>query len=306
MDVEKGFGVVPEIEPIRLYDYESVCGASATSAPDVTYPAEYEIDRNLSTLKDQGSVGACVAEVISQIAEAFYGREMSEGYVYGGFRDSKSLYSGMAVLSALDFWKKLGTVPKQYFDYLEEMPKIRKDVASIPELANMAKQYPMKGYVSLNYEKNKRDQCIKEALTGIAKGYGLLAVSDSYFKESHCILLTGWNDTNDRYKIKNSWGTDYNSDGFGEVPKDAIDKVYLILFDDPKLPFEDVSTDAWYYTAVKHMYFAGMMKGTSDNKFDPEAPLTRAEMATLMDRFMKSMDERFSILNGVLKLKTNK
>ncbi len=303
-EIEKGFGVIPEVEPIRVYDYDAVCGTSADG--DVTYPVEYEIDRNLSTLKDQGSVGACVAEVIAQISEAFYHKEMSEGYIYGGYRSPEARGWGMSVLSALDFWRKLGTVPKQYFDYLDEMPKIREDVAKIPELANLAKQYPMKGYVSLNYANEKRDRCIKEALTGTANGYGLLAVSDKYFRESHCILITGWNDETDRYKIKNSWGTDWKDNGFGEIPKTAINQVYLILFDEPKLPFDDVSESAWYYDAVKQMYFAGMMKGVSDTKFDPEAPLTRAEMATLMDRFLKAMDERFSIFNGLLKLKTDK
>ena len=67
-----GFGVIPEIvEPIRNYDYEIVCGAAEDTKE---YPKIFEIDRNLATLKSQGAIGACVAETIAQIAEAYFGQ----------------------------------------------------------------------------------------------------------------------------------------------------------------------------------------------------------------------------------------
>ena len=70
-------GVIKEYAtPTRLYDFEMVCGAVEDK---VQYPAEFEIPReNTGTLKNQGSIGACVACVISQIAEELYRREFGE------------------------------------------------------------------------------------------------------------------------------------------------------------------------------------------------------------------------------------
>jgi len=134
--------------------------------------------------------------------------------------------------------------------------------------------------------------------------YGLVAVSDNYFiGGGHCIQLTGWNDNTGKYKFKNSWGKSYGKNGFGEIPKDKVDKVYLPLFEEIKLPFTDIPQDAWYYNDVKQMYFAGLMKGTSDTTFEPDRPLTRAEAAALFNRHNKEIDTRFDILNKVVEEK---
>ena len=297
-------GVIKEyFEPIKNYDYETVCGSSQAAKE---YPKVFEIDRELATLKSQGAIGACVAETIAQIAEAYYGKEMSEGYVYGKYREKDITKPGLLVSQALEFWRKIGTVPKQYFDKLTEMPDIRKLVADIPDLDALAKQYPISGYASLNYaDRTKRDLLIKEALTTTANGYGLLAVSDSYFGESHCIWLTGWNDNTSSYKIKNSWGKTWGDNGFGEVPKSEINSVYVIFFDGIKLPFTDVSENDWYFKPIKNMYLAGLMKGTSETTFEPDKPITRAEAATLVSNVLSLIDDRFNILNKVMNIKTN-
>lgn len=287
---------------IRVYDYETVCGASSTE-----YPETFELDRSLlGDIKNQGNVGACVAEVISQLAENFYGKSMSEGYVYGRFRKNTTKGEGMVVSEALKFYKDLGTVPKDMFDILVEMPEIKSIVYGIPELDTFAKQYPIKGYTAINYaDRTKRDNAIKDALTkqanGELNGYGLLAASDGYFSGGgHAIMLTGWNDKKDRYIFKNSWGEKYGDNGYGTIPKDEINSVYLIMFDDIQLPFNDVPEDAWYYSAVKNMYCAGLMNGKTENTFEPDTPITRAEMAVLMNRFSGMIDERFSIITKVM------
>lgn len=294
------FGVRDEIPDIGLYDFENVCGASYSNS----YPSEFEIPVAKETsLKNQGELSCCVAEVIAQVAEAYFKNEMAEGYVYGVFRDDSDTYTGMYVSKTLDFWRKMSTIPKSYCDLLDEMPDIRKKLKRIPELETLFTQYKIKGYVSLNYaDRTKRDNAIKEALYNKDKAYnyGLIAVSNKYFGGKHCIWLTGWNDATDTYKIKNSWGEDYGDNGFDEIPHTAINDVYMVLFEDVKLPFTDVPENDWFYDGVKHMYLAGLMNGTSDTTFEPNAPMTRAQVATLMWRVIKNIDERFSILNKVI------
>ncbi len=55
-------------------------------------------------------------------------------------------------------------------------------------------------------------------------------------------------------------------------------------FADEPLPFEDVKADAWYYNAVADVYETGLMKGKTDTKFDPTAPMSRAEFVTVLSR----------------------
>ena len=66
-----------------------------------------------------------------------------------------------------------------------------------------------------------------------------------------------------------------------------------------QFPFEDVPVDAWYYKDVKNMYFAGMMNGTSETTFEPDRPITRAEAAALINRVLKSNDDRAKLLNDI-------
>ena len=52
------------------------------------------------------------------------------------------------------------------------------------------------------------------------------------------------------------------------------------------LPFVDVNEGDDCYEAVKAVYAAGAMVGTGDNRFSPEAPVTRAQAVTVLARLM--------------------
>ena len=48
------------------------------------------------------------------------------------------------------------------------------------------------------------------------------------------------------------------------------------------LPFADVTDSAWYANAVRYVYENGIMSGTSDTQFMPNATLTRAMLAQIL------------------------
>lgn len=289
----KGFGVERELIPhIRDYEYESVCGSAGA-----TFPEEFEIPReNTGTDKDQGIVGACVAEVIAQIAEEIWRRQLgeqeehSEGFIYAKFRSNGSKGYGLNPSIAMKAWMDTGTLPKKYYDKLYEMPDMRTIIDKFPEFDEIAKKYRISGFVRLGKEVD-----VKDALNKYR--YGLVGISNNYFSEPHSIEITGWNDKTGKYKLKNSWGADYGDNGYGEIPKNEVNHIYLPLLDDIKLPFTDVSEDDWHYKYVKNMYFNGYMQGTSDTAFEPDKPMTRAEVATLLYRVLKDVDARFDIVN---------
>ena len=63
--------------------------------------------------------------------------------------------------------------------------------------------------------------------------------------------------------------------------------------------FADVSEGAWYNTAVSTLVKLGIISGRSETVFDPNAPITRAEFATLFARFDESGVEAKSTFSDV-------
>jgi len=51
---------------------------------------------------------------------------------------------------------------------------------------------------------------------------------------------------------------------------------------DKPMKFKDVTEKDWYYGAVSTLYNLGIVNGKSEDKFDPNAPITREEMAKIM------------------------
>lgn len=79
-----------------------------------------------------------------------------------------------------------------------------------------------------------------------------------------------------------------------EIPTDGIltgldsDDEVTVAFeritDDTGLPFADVAPASWYHDAVQYVYENGMMNGTSDTLFSPDATVTRAMIVTILHR----------------------
>ena len=58
----------------------------------------------------------------------------------------------------------------------------------------------------------------------------------------------------------------------------------VVYAKDTSLPFIDVSENAWYYEEVKMVSDKKIMIGKSNNRFDPNANMTRAEFVTVLCR----------------------
>ncbi len=57
------------------------------------------------------------------------------------------------------------------------------------------------------------------------------------------------------------------------------------------MPFKDVGKNEWYYKAIQHAYNAGFMNGTGADTFEPDKPLTRAELAQALVNLVSKLDE---------------
>ena len=281
------------------YDYEIVCGAV-----EHEYPSYFKLpEENTGTFKHQGDIGACVAMTISSIAEAYWNKEFdekgehSEGFVYGNFRNDNSTGSGLIISVAMQKWAELGTVPKEKFDILMEMPEMKELLKDYPELLDIAKKYKLTSYARLRSNATStRDEQVKDALTKY--GYGLVGTTNQ-----HCMQLVGWDDVKDKYIFKDSYGADKPGGGYRSVGKDSVDQIWLPIFEPVELPFTDVSKDDWYYKTIRNMYFSGLASGTSATTFEPERPMTRAEVFTLVERILKEQKKTQDLINKMLQNK---
>ena len=64
------------------------------------------------------------------------------------------------------------------------------------------------------------------------------------------------------------------------------------------IPFMDVAPSAWYYQAVCWAYATGIVNGVTENQFQPDAPITREQMATMLFNYSSLRGAADSSLYG--------
>ena len=275
----------------RVYTYETVGGAELPKAFTVT---------DLPKVKNQGSVNSCCACAAAEIMEILNGREFdnhtefSEGYIYGRCRSESGKYEGMYPDLLVEELRKKGSVPTTLFNKSFEMPEMQeilKNNKNITKLDEIAEKYRIKGYVA--FLGKKYDE-MKEAV--FVHDLPLLAISRNYFGGSHAVIIIGY--TESGFIIQNSWGEKWGNKGRKEIPFEAIDYAYLLIDEVFELNFKDVKETDWFYKAVKEMVFGGIMKGRSEDTFDPIVPPTRAELAQFGVNILKKIEEIQKIKEG--------
>lgn len=75
----------------------------------------------------------------------------------------------------------------------------------------------------------------------------------------------------------------------GYAMADGVAKKAGLKMKPQKLEFDDVPADAWYHDAVIEVATKGLMVGVGSNLFNPNEPVTRAELAQVLARLTKSL-----------------
>ena len=288
------FGVVG-VPSVRTYEYEAVCGVAKKELPKTFILP----DDRIPDLTDQEQFDACCAYAVAQILQIFYRMEhgknvqFSKGLIYGLLRNAEAKYRGMNPASLVEWLCKYGSVDEALYNELYEMPEMREKILAHPQLQLLleyAEKNKIEGFVGFlrsNYED------MKAAL--YEKQYPLFAISNSYFGGSHAIIIIGWDENG--FIIQNSWGKGWGNNGRKTIPTSAITYSYLLIDEVLKLKFTDVKETDWYFKAIKECVFNGFMNGVSEDKFAPEANLTRGQAAQLIVNVQRKNDEVNKILS---------
>ena len=244
------------LSPVDIRDYKL---SKVASAQD--FPEEFELQ--MRGIKNQGSVGSCVAHSIAETIEYHHfiqndkKDKMSTGFIYGNRRGSLYTGTGMIVRDALKAAMNEGDCTNSEFSQNVEVPKaIELFEASYDKLKESA--YPNR--ISKFYRLNNANE-IKSALMT----YGPVVFAITWYSDSkvvdgvlissretnlacggHCMVIYGW----DRRgcKIQNSWGVGWGDRGNAILPYDyplgeawgIVDDITDENKDDFKQPFHTV------------------------------------------------------------------
>ena len=273
----------------RAYYYNTICNVK-----DEELPKEYMV-KNLSNILDQGSVNSCVAHGVAGALSANHLKhtgeliDLSVLLIYGLWRGDMT-EMGMFVESTLENGRDIGTSPREYAPENLEVPD------AISKAKEYAKEYPnsMAFKVGSFYKMRENANFVKDIKKALYQ-YDLPIVTVKNGSSRHCELIVGWDE--DNFVLQNSYGEEWGNKGFHKVPltTKTLDDTYLVLADKVELPFSDVSGH-WAEKYIRNLYFAGIMNGYPDGTFKPDAPITRGELAKVVDEVMKAIDDKLKKL----------
>ncbi|MCQ6563150.1 S-layer homology domain-containing protein [Paenibacillus mendelii] len=70
-----------------------------------------------------------------------------------------------------------------------------------------------------------------------------------------------------------------------------VDRVFNLPLQAAEVnPFADVKSNSWYAGAIANVYAGGMIQGTGKDKFEPEAAITRQDVAVILARAFELQD----------------
>lgn len=221
---KRSFGAIYSGVDVR--DYKMVC---TTGAAD--FPEEFAL--KTVRIKDQGSVGSCVAHALSGIVEYYNfaqcadDTEMSTGYIYGNRTNSRHKDSGMILRDALNVVRKYGDVPRKEFPENVETPE-----ALALYQRRAARLYTIGRPNRIS--KYCRIKTVAEAKQALYCGIPLLMAMDWYddmrvvdgvlttqyrsCEGGHCMFIYGWEKRG--WLVQNSWGENWGTDGTFVLPYD--------------------------------------------------------------------------------------
>lgn len=257
-----------------------------------TFAERFEIPRQL-TVYNQYDSNDCTGFATATAAEIIFKRRMSAGWYMMQSKAEGQKGDGRFIQKVLEAACNVGGVPLADFGILGEVVDVLESLKNNAQLLEIAKKYKLDGVCSLLYaDRKKRDMCIKDAVMRYDEGVAVIATSNRYFGQNHCICIVGYDDKKERYIFQNSEGKAYGDNGRGEIPKDKLDTVYAVFKRDISLPFADIDPKGWSYDDIKAAFDAGVINGISEDEYASQRGVTREEVGAMLGRLVRMIDER--------------
>jgi len=283
----------------------------------VPLPKKFCWDLTSLPVRDQGNWGTCAGQAGSQTKELYTahtrGKELrySPRFLYTLAKEIDGLSPGTEGTT-------LRALAKVMTDYgvCEEthMPYniANKDLYRPPkEALENAKLHHIKGYARCQTQQELKQALIEQgpvvfglqlthtfiedAKNGVVpEKYGGLLIG------GHAMTLIGYDDSKGWYIVLNSWGIKppvTDNKGLNYIPYSYMHATIKDLGNMPvmqdawallqrEVPFQDI-WGHWAQADIEKATEAGLLAGFPDGTFRPEAPVTRAQMAVLLNKLAK-------------------
>jgi hypothetical protein len=203
-------------------------------------PASTEVSLDMPPVGNQGSEGSCVAFAVGYAARSvdWYYRTGATTYSYSAnvfspehlYNQVKfwDCYSGSAMQPALDYIMQNGIITWQSMPYVAGDCSLQPTATQIQEAAN----YKINGYHKIyTADKAMIKQMIAEKKAVIISIAGdnsfMQAKAGFVWKQysgsgyiNHCVVICGYDDAKNAWKIMNSWSTNWGDAGFSWIDYD--------------------------------------------------------------------------------------
>lgn len=212
-------------------------------------PDEFDLSSSLPPIGNQGRQGSCTSWAITYYLKSFqekiesglpYSNNsiMSPAYTYNQI--SQGVCEGTALQSTLEILKQKGAVSLESFPYLDYSCNIQPtESQNIEAEANKIDDYEYLSGENMTLEMktliNNQTPIIISAFLdsefGVIDGFGLTAYREHTVDYTvpggcHAMLVVGYSDQYNAFKVVNSWGEDWGDDGFIWIDYLAFDNVF--------------------------------------------------------------------------------
>ncbi len=203
-------------------------------------PASTEVSLAMPPVGDQGNEGSCVGFAVGYAARSvdWYYKTGATSYSYStNIFSPEHLYNqtkfwdcigGTAMQTALDYVVANGIVTYQTMPYTDEGCSLYPTATQLQEAAN----YKISGYHKLYTS----DKAIIKQMIAQKKAVVISIIADNSFMQAkagfiwkqysgsgslaHCVVICGYDDSKNAWKIMNSWGTGWGDAGFSWIDYD--------------------------------------------------------------------------------------
>lgn len=230
-------------EKYQFYNAESEEPLQDDYVPVPTTVKSFDLSPNFTPIKDQGPIGSCSAFAVTSVYEYILKKnkeivsDLSERFVYYNVRkEHGGLNSeGSAISHVIGTMTKHGVCTETLCPYSVEHYN---DDPSEEAVSDAVKRTVKK---ALNIPlTNDLDVCVSNIRSSIAEGYPVIISLRVYpslhrcrgpvempqagetDEGSHAMVIVGYDDDAQMFKVRNSWGASFGEQGYCYIPYDYI------------------------------------------------------------------------------------
>jgi C1A family cysteine protease len=269
--VRFGTGWLPDIPDYRDYTQQSSevkrlfkAAGEAAKAP----PTSVDLRQFCSPVEDQGRIGSCTANAVVGLVEYFERRTKGE-YLDASrrflYKVTRKLYhfegdSGAYIRGTVRALRVFGVCPEEFWSYDEA----KYDEEPPAFCYAFAQTYQAIKYYRI-WDANPQN-LLTQLKSSLAKGlpfaFGFTVYSsiwnpsvrttgDIPFPQpgervdgGHAIMAVGYDDSRNRFIIRNSWGTNWGQQGYGSLPYEYVDR--------------GIADDFWVLASAEYVSLMGL------------------------------------------------